>query len=273
MTLFNDTAQEKYLNTIRRKHSSEYPLPFEQFKNFIKKHPLTMYRWQKVHYEVQCLIITSKHRRKEIHGRLQLLFYRETYKAQNKGKLPTESCTSRIKRIINKDPYPFKYDYELDILHKNEVLANLIQYYKIIFQYHFNINKKENPLIDNIKRNGDITPSSAIMCSRAPQIASTPTRSRSRVNSSCACGGSRVSRLLGEEEEDRSIHFSVTRTLTRTLAPKTVVIVKPVPSSSSSPSSLQVQHSYKLNQIMKSFHERDSTSLNKTSDIPGTVNE
>lgn len=264
MTILSDTAQEKYLDTFRMKHASEYPLPFEQFKKFIKKHPKSIYRWQRVHRDIQLLIINSKHRRKEIHNRLSCIFYRETYKSQHNGNLPTESCISRIKRLINSDPYPYKYDYELDFSHKNEILTNLVQYYKIIFQYHFNIAKKEHPSIDLVKKTGEVTPST-ILFNRNSQTACTPTRSRSKVSSSR--NTSMRSRIM--EEEERSFNFSVSRTLTRSLNPKTVVVVKPVQTTNT----LQAQHSDKLTQLMKSFHEPERVSLNRCSDLPGTVNE
>lgn len=264
MTILADTAQDNYLDTFRRKHGSEYPLPFEQFKNFIKKHPKSIYRWQIVHRDIQLLIINSKHRRKEIHDRLDCIFYRESYKSRHNGNLPSENCISRIKRLINNDPYPYKYDYELDFTHKNEILTNLVQYYKIIFQYHFNITKKEHPSIDLVKKAGDVTPST-MYYNRSSQTACTPTRARSKLSSS---RNTSVRSRIGDEE-DRSFYFSVSRTLTRSLNPKAVVIVKPVATTNT----LQAQHSDKLTQIMKSFHDPERASLNRCSDIPGTVNE
>lgn len=154
--LFIEIGGSDIATTIERKKPFIYPLSFSNLYNYITTHPdhykkLTRYQNQ------LSLLFFNQHRINEIYQRPSKMQYLEQYQLKNGKSYPIDSCINIIKRyLITHDPYPYKYDYECKAHEETQLIIKLFPYIKLISSRSESFNKVENPMIQSIKRHGEM---------------------------------------------------------------------------------------------------------------------
>lgn len=210
VTLFSEFSDDVYVEKVKVNYSDYFPTTLSKLKKFIKKHSSTTSRWEKLRHNIQTMTV-GRRRAHEMKNRSDRIFYRNAYMSQHNNRYPSETCSSFISRKIHHDPYPYKYDYELERRDYDEKMSQIYSYYTLIFQVELNIRIRENPIIDTIKRDGDVSATVFKIGLRHSQTADTPTCARSFLSSySEVSQDSRPSFLVAHQPASRSTSRSAT---------------------------------------------------------------
>lgn len=154
--LFIEIGGSDVATTVERKKPFNYPLAFSNLYSYIINHP--EYYMKLTRYQTQLsLLFFNQHRIKEMYLRPNKMQYLEQYQLKNGKSYPIDSCINIIKRyLITHDPYPYKYDYECKPHEETQLIIKIFPYIKLISSRSESFNRIENPMIQSIKRHGEL---------------------------------------------------------------------------------------------------------------------
>lgn len=103
-----------------------------------------------------CNYFFDKKYQSDILSRRLVVEHRIKYMNENNGKLPRESCCSKIIRSMNGLSNPFIFDYEAEFNKENDLIKDIVDYFGLVFcpEGFVNQNKYINKSVRNVIKGG-----------------------------------------------------------------------------------------------------------------------
>lgn len=135
-----------------------------------------------------CKLFFSPRKLAELSSRKEYIFYKYNYMQCHENQIPHESCCNILFRHLCCEPYPYKYDYEIDCNKQNDAIRILCNNYRMIFEFHHMIIKPTvHPSIEVLIRDGEThsgpkTGCASLSALRQSQVACQAHRTRSLIS-------------------------------------------------------------------------------------------